>query len=250
MSKTAFILAAGFGTRLKPWTDYYPKPLMTIHNKPVIAWHIDNLLNQGITHIIINAHHLKYKLVSIASYYFYNHPKAQNARLTVIEEDDILGTGGALFNVKELIEEDNFFLINSDIIFKQDLKQLYQFHLNKNNLATMLLRETDNKQLKQVAINKQKEVISIGKEIFKSGEALNTLCFTGIHIISKSVFKYLNGKKFQCIIRDIYKRAAAHGESIGAFITDQYWLDMGSIGGFKAAQQWWLNENGSFTASL
>jgi len=243
MSKTAFILAAGFGTRLKPWTNYFPKPVMTIHNKPVIAWHIDNLLNQGITHIIINAYHLKYQLVSIASYYFYAHANSLNARLTIIEEKDILGTGGALFNIKELVEEDNFFLINSDIIFKQDLKNLYQFHLQQGNIATMLVRETSQKRLKQVAINKQQEVISIGDKIFKSGDAFSILCFTGIHVIQKKLFKYLNSNNFQCIIRDVYNKATSNGEIISAFITDQYWLDMGSIDGFKAAQQWWLNEN-------
>lgn len=231
--KTAFILAAGLGTRMRPLTFFRPKPLLSIFNKPLIAWHIDYLISKGITHILVNVHHLKNTLKSFLIYYFYQRADSKNCRLTILEEETILGTGGALAPAKNHVEEDNFFLINSDIIHQFELKTFAKFHLTRHPFATLIVRETLEQQLKQICVNSKNEIIKAGSFVFQNEVPVKTLCFTGVHIVSRKVFDFCHLNRFQCILKDIYLNAFQKGESILAKETFDYWIDIGNINHFE-----------------
>ena len=87
----AMILAAGFGSRLKPLTNDRPKALVDVAGRPMLAWVIDRLAQQGFTDIIINAHHFSNQIETFAS--SYANPEVS---LTVSLEKEILGTGGGI----------------------------------------------------------------------------------------------------------------------------------------------------------
>jgi NDP-sugar pyrophosphorylase family protein len=106
----AMILAAGFGTRLRPLTDKKPKALMPIVNKPLIARVIAYLESQGVHQIIANAHHHYQQVVD---YLGRGNPFGLNVEVRV--EREILGTGGGIKNTEDFWDEDAFVVINTDI---------------------------------------------------------------------------------------------------------------------------------------
>jgi mannose-1-phosphate guanylyltransferase len=127
----AIILAGGRGKRLKPITDYVPKPLVPIKNVPIIEWQIKYLEKYGIKEVIICT---GYKTEMIE-----NHLNMKNIGIKVkfsIEKTP-LGTGGAIKKAGKMINEKSFFVINGDIITNIDLNKLAE---KKNVIASIELR--------------------------------------------------------------------------------------------------------------
>jgi len=107
------LLAAGYGTRLKPLTDRTPKPLVPVAGRPMIEYALDKLRAYGIEEIIINVSHLKAQLVD----YF---ATKTNLRVTISEEAEPLETGGGLKNAEPFLGDEPVFAINSDILWTDD----------------------------------------------------------------------------------------------------------------------------------
>ena len=107
------LLAAGFGTRLKPLTDHTPKPLVPVAGRPMIEYALDKLRAYGIEEIIINVSHLKAQLMD----YF---AMEKNLRVTISEEAEPLETGGGLKKAAPFLGDEPVFAINSDILWTDD----------------------------------------------------------------------------------------------------------------------------------
>ena len=99
----ALILAAGYGTRLRPYTDFTPKPLFTIDGRPLLDILITQLIEAGCSGIIINTHHLHQKIEAFIAEQNYAVP------VHLRHETRILGTGGAIKNVSDFWDDKPFF---------------------------------------------------------------------------------------------------------------------------------------------
>ena len=108
--KTAMLLAAGYGTRLKPLTDRTPKPLVPVAGRPMIEYALAKLRDYGVEKIVINVSHLKAQLVD----YF---AAEKSLRITVSEEAEPLETGGGLKKAAPFLGDNPVFVINSDILW-------------------------------------------------------------------------------------------------------------------------------------
>jgi MurNAc alpha-1-phosphate uridylyltransferase len=108
--KRAMILAAGYGTRLKPLTDRMPKPLIPVAGKPMIEYALDKLREHGIQEVVINVSHLKDQLVAYLAWY-------PGLVIKISEEAEPLETGGGLKKALPLLGNDPFIYVNSDIIW-------------------------------------------------------------------------------------------------------------------------------------
>ena len=108
--KKAMVLAAGYGTRLKPLTDRIPKPLIPVAGKPMIEYAFDRLKSYGIQEVIINVSHLKEPLAAYLS-------EGHGLTIKLSEETEPLETGGGLKKALPLLGAEPFFTINSDIIW-------------------------------------------------------------------------------------------------------------------------------------
>jgi N-acetyl-alpha-D-muramate 1-phosphate uridylyltransferase len=105
---TAMVLAAGFGTRMKPLTDFIPKPLIKVLGKPIIEYGFDHLRKAGVTKAVVNAHYLPDQIVNWCA-------KQTDPKVEVSDETDaILDTGGGIARALPLIGDDPFFVLNSD----------------------------------------------------------------------------------------------------------------------------------------
>jgi MurNAc alpha-1-phosphate uridylyltransferase len=111
--KKAMLLAAGYGTRLKPLTDHTPKPLVPVAGRPMIEYALDKLRAYGIEEIVINVSHLKAQLVDFFS-------AEKNLRVTISEEAEPLETGGGLKKAAPFLGDEPIFAINSDILWTDD----------------------------------------------------------------------------------------------------------------------------------
>jgi MurNAc alpha-1-phosphate uridylyltransferase len=136
--KKAMVLAAGYGTRLKPLTDRMPKPLVPVAGKPMIEYALDRLRAYGIEETIINVSHLKDQLTAYTS-------SLSNRAIKISEETEPLETGGGLKKALPLLGDEPFFTINSDIIWLDEqegaLNRLAR-HWDNEKMDVLLLAQS------------------------------------------------------------------------------------------------------------
>ena len=118
MVKKAIVLAAGFGTRLRPLTLSRPKPLLPVMGEPMLARILDMLVSWGVEEIKVNAHHLAEQVEEFVKEYQGDAADARGVSITVSKEDAILGTGGVLRPLAEWIGGDPFWLVNGDVVIE------------------------------------------------------------------------------------------------------------------------------------
>jgi len=131
LSLKAIILAGGRGNRLRPITDYVPKPLISIKNIPIIEWQIKYLKKFGISEVIICS---GYKTEMIENYL---KNKKLGIKITFSIENKPLGTGGAIKKAGKKIKDKSFIVINGDIITNIDLEKLLK---KENSIASIQLK--------------------------------------------------------------------------------------------------------------
>ncbi len=129
----AIILAGGFGKRLKPLTDYLPKPLIPVLHRPIIEWQIQYLKKFGIRDILICAGYKSEQLVT------YLREKRLGVKLEYSVEKTPIGTAGAIKNAYKYIDLENFFVLNGDVITNMNLNKLM---IHQNSIAVIPLRTT------------------------------------------------------------------------------------------------------------
>ena len=169
----AMIMAAGFGTRLRPLTDNIPKALVPVLNKPVLEHNIEYLKNYGIKDIIINAYYHADQIQKFVSACC-----IPGVSLSVSKEDEILGTGGGISNCRSFLKDDTFLVINVDILTNINPDDAIKSHKQSGCPVTMVMH--DYKKFNQVEIAGN-EIKSIHKDT-----ANGRFAFTGIHVIEPS----------------------------------------------------------------
>ena len=116
--KKAVVLAAGFGTRLRPLTLSRPKPLLPVMGEPMLGRILDMLVSWGVEEITVNAHYLADQVESFVKEYQGDAGEAKGVSITVSRETSILGTGGVLRPLKTWLASDPFWLVNGDIVIE------------------------------------------------------------------------------------------------------------------------------------
>lgn len=221
----AMILAAGFGTRLRPLTDSLPKALIPLAGKPMIGHTIEKVIRSGVDEIVVNLHHH----AEIMRTYFQRH--RFDAAIHLIEETEILGTGGGIANARALLHGDEPFLVhNVDIFSEIDLQSIYST-CDANALATLFV----NKRKTSRPLLIDLEGSFLGKvEWFQAESWRNRLPdkytevgFCGIHILSPKIFSLMQEGAYD--IFECYRSAVALGARIRVIdIGDAFWIDLGT----------------------
>ncbi len=189
MIKKALIFAAGKGTRLKPFTESHPKALALVNNVPLLERNIKYLQSFGVTEFVINVHHFGEQIVE-----FLEKNNYFGAKIDISDEkDELLETGGGLlFAQKYLENEENFLIMNADILTDLNIHELVKFHETHLPLATLAV--SDRNSSRKLFFNS--EMVLKGWMNKNSGEtkmaelnnAFKELAFSGIHCINSSFF--------------------------------------------------------------
>lgn len=217
----ALILAAGFGTRLRPYTNHTPKPLFSIAGRPLLDIIIENLQRAGCEAIIINTHHLHTKIEGFIAAGNYSVP------VTTRYEPQILGTGGAIKNVADFWDQRPFMVINADIVADVDLAAVYQAHCRHHHPATLVL--CDDPNFNSVAVEQNQWIKGFRDRGRISGQpAEHLFTFTGIQVLEPLVLDYIPAKKASSSI-DAFKKLLADDKKLQAcIVADGKWQDIGT----------------------
>jgi MurNAc alpha-1-phosphate uridylyltransferase len=130
----AMILAAGFGTRMRPLTDHTPKPLLAVGGKPLIVWHVENLVRAGFTDLVINTAWLGEQLERALG-----DGRALGARISWSHEGEPLESAGGIVKALPLLGQQPFLLVNGDIWLRYDFSRLRSSYAHMQKRAHLVL---------------------------------------------------------------------------------------------------------------
>ncbi|MEI7828533.1 MAG: nucleotidyltransferase family protein [Prolixibacteraceae bacterium] len=223
----AFILAAGLGTRLFPYTSDKPKALVELNGVTLLERAIRKVHELEISETIINIHHFGNQIVD-----FLNEKHYFNLPITISDEgDQLLDTGGAILKAHSLLGDDEPFLVyNVDILSSIDLKALNHYHIQKAGIATMAVRERSTDRY--LVFNPEMRLsgwrnVKTGEEILTEGNTLlHNLAFSGIQIVDPKIFPLITETgKFSVI--QLYLRLAKEQYIFGYHDPSEHWMDLG-----------------------
>jgi len=222
------ILAAGYGTRLRPLTYTLPKPMMPVCNRALIAWSVESFLTAGVHDLIVNVHHLP----TTIEHYLRMHYE-DRAELHISYEADILGTGGAIRRVRaQLQNAGEFFLVNGDTVQFPQYDSLRDARRKSDSLAALTLRHPPEGDRFTPVFFEDGRVTGFGSG---RGEAL---MFAGSHLVSSRVFRYVPDRDFSGIVDDVYVPVLGEQkETIAGIVDDSLWFDIGTPARYFSASK-------------
>lgn len=228
MESDILLLAAGFGTRLRPLTEQMPKALLPVCGVPLLERHLDRLRNLGprtIRRVVVNGHHLADQIRDRLQRW----QRAQTAQSDVAPdwirfsfEPEIRGTGGAIVAAAEWLQSDPFLVMNADADFDAPLAEAVAFHRAHRRAATMVLLPSPVWPNVRVAGDRVAAIV-------REGPIAGGLTFSGLQVLSREVIERLPAAGFHDI-RDTYDQLLQRGQ-LGAFVwspEDLRFVDIGT----------------------
>jgi len=215
-----FLLAAGYGKRLRPLTLQTPKCLVPIKGKPLLDYWINKLLSNDVNDIYINTHYLKDKVLE--------HIKKYDYKITILNEIELLGTAGALIKNKDYFLNDDLLVIHADNYCEDNFNNFIKFISNKKNKnrATIMAFKTDHPtECGIIKINKNNEMISfIEKPKNPDGNLANCgIYFFPKKILNKILNEYSNATDLSTeVIPNLVNLSYV-------YITEDVYIDIGTI---------------------
>ncbi|MEO8601740.1 MAG: nucleotidyltransferase family protein [bacterium] len=224
------ILAAGFGSRLRPLTDHTPKPLVDVGGHPLIAYALALLRAADIHEAVINVHYRGDMIRAALG------DEAYGVRITYSEEDPILETGGAIRQAERWLAGEPFVVLNSDILIDLDLRPLLTWHAQRGGLATMVLRpDPEAQRYGVIEVDATQRIRRFLGQPPQVEGALTPLMFTGVHVFEPRLFDYLDHGTFS-ITRQTYPRMLAAAEPLFGYVFDGYWRALDTHVGLAAGR--------------
>jgi len=222
----AFILAAGLGERLRPITEYIPKPLLPIIGRPVLQSVLEKVSALNVNKIGLNLHHKQDMIKD-----WIDDLSAYREKVAFFPETEILGTGGALKNAGEFLRDGIFLVHNSDVLSDIDLGNLLKAHLLSGNIATLAVH--DFPKFNNVIVDETGSLIGLKKKQGEIGD-LRKCAFTGIALYSPEFLQFIPDGVSSVV--DAWFRARSAGCRIGTMdVSGCYWSDIGTPMSYASA---------------
>ncbi len=222
------ILAAGLGTRLKPLTNELPKALVPVNGKPLLQRNIEYLKNSGIHDIIVNVHHHKQQILDWLE-------KLGDPRIKVsIEHPTLLDTAGGISYARDFFDgEDQFIVINADIISDLNIHKLLQYHKNGEALGTLAIRNRESsrkllfdKNMHLCGWRNMRTLTTKWSRPHAFGK-VRSFAFSGLQVYSTSIFKFLKHDHPQPLVPVLLQMSIMEN-IIGYMDNESIWMDVGN----------------------
>ena len=220
----AIILCGGKGTRLQPVVSNRPKALAAFGDTTFLDILIDSLKKQGFKKFVLCVGYMKDQIKD-------HFKDTKDINILFSEEDEPLGTGGALKKAQSLIQSETFIVMNGDSICDINFNNFYPFHKNKNAILSMaLVRTKESEDFGSVIMNESKEIIS-----FKEKEATGNLSLinAGIYFMQKEIFSHMPDNSRFSLELDFFPKMV--GKRCAGFIIDSELIDIGTPDRYEKA---------------
>ncbi len=221
----AIILAGGKGTRLKPYTNHIPKPLVELDGMPILEIVLRQLKASGVSEIILAVNHMSDLIES----YFKDGNKL-GINIIYSKEKEPLGTAGPLHLIKKL--NDDFIMMNGDLLTNINYKDMFNKHVEKKSMASIAVYNREVKiDLGILKLNEKMQFID-----YIEKPTYNYPISTGIYIFNKKVREYIpKNKKFDMpqLILSIHKNR----KKIFCYSENFEWLDIGRVDDYELANK-------------
>lgn len=215
----AMILAAGLGTRLRPYSAFRPKPLFPLLGRPILLHILDQLRGHGFGPIIVNAHYLREQFAPLLR---------DEQELHLQLEEDSIGTGGGLRLALPHLGAEPLLVMNGDTLFSADLAALRERHLVSGARISLVVHDRARFNNLRVLKGNSIKAFRVGPEAVDVAGGERLLAFTGVHFLDPALLREIPTGRF-CDIVAHYITLLEQGERINALeVRDHFWADMGT----------------------
>ncbi len=222
----AVILSGGLGTRLRPFTEVIPKPLLPIGEKAVLEIQIEHLKNNGFDHIFLATN---YKSEYIEN--FFGNGDKYGVRLTISKEDKPLGTVGPVKLLQNQLNNEPFLVMNGDILTLLPYRNLYEFAFSKETLLTIATKDIYT-PFQFGNIHTEGDFVTGIEE----KPNIKTTILAGIYIFKPEILDLIPDNTMYNMDKLIIDMLTK-GLAISHYPIKEYWLDIGQVDDYEKAQE-------------
>jgi mannose-1-phosphate guanylyltransferase len=217
----AVVLVGGEGTRLRPLTETIPKPLLPLMERASLHHVLDHLARHGVHEVVLSSSYLE------AAFHAFIEERRGDPIITWITEAEPLGTGGAIVNALEALATDEpFFALNGDILTDLDLAAMLAFHRERGATATIALTHVDDaRPFGLVPIEADGRVVEFRE---KPQELVPGDINAGTYVLEPPALAGWPRGDEVSIERQIFPSLIGDGRPLYGFVSDAYWLDIGT----------------------
>ncbi len=229
----AMILAAGFGTRMRPLTETLPKALVPVAGRPLIEYTLLFVKSHGVEEVVINLHHLGHLLRDVLG-----DGSAYGLRITYSPEDPLLDTGGGIKKAQPFLDGAPFLVLNADTILDFDLTAFLAAHRQTHAIGTLLLRPNPDEEQYGLIETDQRGVIrrirGEPSEI-EINEPLSRFMFTGCQVLAPRIFEVMPTDRALSTTHALYPQLIRAGETLQGVVHTGPWMVVDDAEGIKRA---------------
>ena len=229
----AMIMAAGVGSRLDPITQFVPKPLVRVANRPVMDILLEKLSKIGVNSVIANTYYLADKIIERYS----SAPFGIN--FNYIKEDTLSGTAGGLKKCRYFFKEDEDFLVlSADGLFDTDLRRGIDAHKNSDAIATIGIKQIPHEEVSHfgVVVVDKNGYITEFQEKPAVNNAKSNFINTGIYIFNRKIFDFIPENTFYDFAKNVFPKLLELGQ-INTFEIKDYWNDIGTLEQYRQSNR-------------
>jgi mannose-1-phosphate guanylyltransferase len=227
----AMVLAAGFGTRLRPLTDVCAKALLPVGDRAALAHVFEQLRGAGAERIVVNAHHRADEVRAFA--------RRQGRGVAVSEETELLGTAGGIAHAAGLLGAGDVIVWNADVLAEVDLRALVASHAMAHAEATLVIQPRASGR-GPIGVDEQGRIVRLRDQRF--GPEAHGGEFLGISVVGAALRARLPGRG--CLVGDAWLPALRDGVAMRAFGHEGVWRDIGTPASYLRANLAWLEGRG------
>ncbi len=229
----AILLAGGKGTRLRPLTVTFPKPLVPLGDKPIIEILLSKLKNADLTDVTISTGYLAELVMALCG-----DGKKFGVNIDYINEKSPLGTAGPIGLVENLTE--NFVVMNGDLLTTLDFRKMIDYHKEQDADVTIGIHRREVKI--DFGVVDTKDGVFSG---FREKPTYHYDVSMGFNILSNRVLKYVNEDEY-LDMPDLILKVHEGGGKVCCYQEDCYWLDIGRMDDYAQAQQDFIENEAKF----
>ncbi|MBM4370297.1 MAG: NTP transferase domain-containing protein [Deltaproteobacteria bacterium] len=229
--RTGMILAAGYGTRMRPLTDHLAKPLLPAGARTLLERSLGWMAAAGMSRVVVNLHHLADQVRAFAEAV-----RPPDLELCFSREPEILGSGGGIGRAAEaFFPQEDVLVVNGDLLFEQDPLPLLEAHGARGAAATCLVIPAAREpSLASVTLGEDGRVLEVTREGAAPSHPGFRGIFAGIHVLSPELHRRLPRDRFASVIDAGYRPCMAEGRVFGVPGHGPWW-DLGTPARYEAA---------------